>query len=271
MARFCRGEVARQEKTAIAFGESRGRKPTGWDENGIGAAGNDGDIALVSFPFTHMTGALFGGAFFTPSLGFMKPLIVYTLALTLTVLTGCAGVPSTDVVYSLKSGGGPSATVVVIDNRPESEKLPRLKGDSTLYLGDRNFVPARIDVLSERLASKLSHVSPPVVVHVDSFEFILYDDTGRSGALSTGASVPVFPGESSPVVLVPSSLAVGVARSWTDRTVICAISGRANGRLFEVNEYKNVAPGKIARGLEDVLTAAVEEVVEQITGQGPSK
>ena len=31
-------------KTAIASGESRGCKPAGWDESGIGAAGNDAPV-----------------------------------------------------------------------------------------------------------------------------------------------------------------------------------------------------------------------------------
>ena len=31
-------------KTAIASGESRGRKPAGWDESGLGALGNDAPV-----------------------------------------------------------------------------------------------------------------------------------------------------------------------------------------------------------------------------------
>ena len=31
-------------KTTIASGESRGRKPSGWDESGIGAARNDAPV-----------------------------------------------------------------------------------------------------------------------------------------------------------------------------------------------------------------------------------
>ena len=42
-------------KTTIASGESRGRKPAGWDESGIGAARNDApvDACAATEPLRH--------------------------------------------------------------------------------------------------------------------------------------------------------------------------------------------------------------------------
>ena len=42
-------------KTAIASGESRGRKPVGWDESGLGAARNDApvDAFVATGPIRH--------------------------------------------------------------------------------------------------------------------------------------------------------------------------------------------------------------------------
>ena len=42
--------------TTIASGESRGRKPAGWDESGIGAARNDApvDACAATEPFRHI-------------------------------------------------------------------------------------------------------------------------------------------------------------------------------------------------------------------------
>ena len=42
-------------KTTTAFGESRGRMPTGWNESGIGAARNDApvDLCAATVPFRH--------------------------------------------------------------------------------------------------------------------------------------------------------------------------------------------------------------------------
>lgn len=191
-----------------------------------------------------------------------------TVALSsLLILAGCATSPAAENVYALNFSGQPaSESLRVVDNRPEEEKLLRMGKDATLYLGDQNFSPSRMKVLAERLAAR-SGTRGIKVLQIDSFELMVHDSTGRTGAFSTGMSTTAIVGKPGVPVTIPSSVMVEFMRPWSDRTVICAITGQADGRVFEVNEYKKVSPKEIGKGLDDILGVAVEKAAEQLVGK----